>query len=217
MKSVPHVLVGAGGHGRVLLGMLKRAAVEVIGIVDARQDLKGRTIDDIPVIGPDSELENLDRSTVLVNGIGSTGNMQRRQAVFDAASARGFTFATVLHPSAFTEANAILESGVQIFAGAIVQSGCVIGANSILNTGAIIDHDSRIGRHCHVAPGVVLSGGVCVGDGTHLGAGSTVIQGIRIGANCVIGAGSVVIDDVPQGASVVGIPAKAINGKPTAR
>jgi len=96
-------------------------------------------------------------------------------------------------------------------AGAVVQAGCVIGSNTIINTRASVDHDSKIGAHVHVAPGVVLSGGVTIYDEAHLGTGAVVIQGVTIGRASVVGAGAVVIRDVSDGAKVVGVPAKVLS------
>jgi len=190
--------------------MLRALTGEVIGIVDVNPALKGKTVDDARVLGTDDVLETLDRTVLLVNGIGSVGSTERRQSAFESAKAKGFTFATVVHPRSIVDAATVLEEGSQVFAGAIVQTGSLIGANTILNSGATIDHDCRIARHCHIAPGSVLSGHVSVGGGTHIGAGATVIQGVTIGAGCVVGAGSVVIGDLPTGSKVVGSPAKPL-------
>ena len=66
----------------------------------------------------------------------------------------------------------------------------------------------RIGDHCYLSPGVVLSGDVAVEHGAFLGAGAVVVPGVRIGAGAVVAAGAVVIDDVPLGTTVIGVPAR---------
>ena len=63
--------------------------------------------------------------------------------------------------------------------------------------------------HCHLSPGVTLSGGVLVGDRTHIGTKAAVIQGIKIGSNCLIAAGSVVVNDMSSNTRVKGVPALA--------
>ena len=60
-------------------------------------------------------------------------------------------------------------------AGAVLQPGVLVGRNTVINTSASIAHDCRVGQHCHIAPGVTLSGGVEVGDNVLIGAGATVI------------------------------------------
>ena len=48
---------------------------------------------------------------------------------------------------------------------------------------------------------------------TAVGAGATVIHGVTVGADAIVGAGAVVIRDVPDGATVVGVPARALGGR----
>jgi maltose O-acetyltransferase len=55
-----------------------------------------------------------------------------------------------------------------------------------------------------------VSGVVSIGDHTFVGAGAVVIHGVRIAANCLVGAGAVVTHDVPPGATVAGVPARAL-------
>jgi len=85
-----------------------------------------------------------------------------------------------------------------------------IGVNAIINTRASVDHDCVIGGHVHIAPGVVLGGGITIGVGSHIGAGSSVIQNIRIGENALVAAGASVVTDFPDGANIAGVPAKVM-------
>lgn len=202
------IIVGAGGHARVLASALKAAGKVLTGFVDRDASLWGTMIDGSPVLGGDDFLERADGFTVLVNGVGSTELPIARREIFERFSSRGFRFASVVHPSAIVATGVDLGDGAQLMAGTVLQPGVVIGVNSIINTGAIIDHDSKIGAHCHVAPGCTLSGSVQVGDASHIGIGATVIESIRIGANVVVGAGTVVIRDLADGKRVIGIPAR---------
>lgn len=49
-------------------------------------------------------------------------------------------------------------------------------------------------------------------QGARLYAGAKIIGGVTIGAKAIIGANAVVLKDVPAGATVVGIPARVIQG-----
>lgn len=203
------VVLGAGGHARVLLGAL--ADVTILGLTDGDPAKAGAMVSGIPILGADDALKAFSVNQILlVNGVGSTGNNEKRRTLFVRFKEAGYTFLNVRHASATVAADAVLEEGVQIMAGVVLQTGCSIGENSILNTGAVVDHDCRIGRHVHIAPGAVLCGGVAVGDNAHVGAGATVIQGVRIGNDCLVGAGAVVVRDVPPGMKVAGVPAKEI-------
>jgi UDP-perosamine 4-acetyltransferase len=200
------IVVGAGGHGKVLISILKALDVPVFGIVDSR--FTGETAG-VLVLGNDSWL--LDKNPddyVLVNGIGSISFPEVRRKIFETYREKKFKFMTVVHPNAIVDPSSKLEEGVQVLAGAIVQASAQIGEDTIINTGSIVEHDCQIGPHCHIAPGVTLSGNVKIGHTCHVGVGATIIQGIQLGDECLIGAGSVVINNVGSKMRVAGTPAK---------
>lgn len=211
MSAIDIIILGAGGHGMVVADTARAAGNKVLAFTDVDQELHGRQILDIPVICGDDILSAHDPASVhLVVGIGSTRDTAVRRRVFQDLKANGFTFATIIHPSAIVGREVSIGEGAVIMAGAIIQPRTHIAENVIVNTGAQVDHDGRIGAHCHIAPGAVLSGGARVGAGTHVGSGAVVVQGISIGADAVIAAGAVVIRDVPDGMAVAGNPARRI-------
>lgn len=204
------VILGAGGHARVLLAALDALGAKVIGCVcPSAPDSHWPA--NIPWLGGDDCLADLDsKNVVLVNGIGSVGSSDLRRKVYEGATERGFSFASVVHPSAILAGRVTLGDGVQVMAGAVLQTGVRVGANAIVNTGAVIDHDSSLGAHCHVAPGVCLSGGVSIGVGAHVGTGASIIQGITIGEAALVAAGAVVVRHVAVGERVGGAPARSL-------
>ncbi len=208
MKGKPVILLGAGGHAKVLLDILLDQNIEILGIAekdgaDLPADLYG-----VPLIGNDSAVQQYPPDKVeLVNGIGSIGSTALRQKVYEKFKRQGYRFPQVIHPGAVVSQRAELGEGVQIMAGAVVNIGTRIKEDSIINTNASVDHDCLIGAHVHIAPGVTLSGGVTVGEGSHIGTGASVMQGIEIGANVIVGAGAVVIDNIETGKTVCGVPA----------
>lgn len=204
-----HVILGAGGHARSLLGLLAACDLPVAGCIAPAAPAAGWP-GGCPWLGDDSVLEGLDPVEVaLVNGLGSIGSTVLRRAVFEGARARGFHFPALVHPSVILAPDVRLADGSQVLAGAILQAGVRVAENALLNTGCIVDHDCNIGSHAHLAPRVTLSGGVRIGAGAHLGTAATVIQGVTIGAEAIVAAGALVIWDVAPGCRVFGIPAKA--------
>lgn len=209
--TLPVIVIGGGGHAKVLIDALRLRSVKMLGVTDIDPGKIGTSLLGVPVIGNDEAILRHPADGVrLVNGIGSIRAATQRSTVFQDFTSRGYTFAQVLHPSAVIASDALLAEGAQVMAGAVVQPGCRVGKNVIINTLASIDHDCWVGDHVHISPGATVCGDVRIGDGAHIGAGATVIQGIRIGAGCLIAAGAVVVKDVPDGATVKGVPAREI-------
>lgn len=199
------ILLGAGGHAKVLIDALQRAGIEVTGIVDPVLAETHPLWRGISVIGNDDDLLKLNpEQVILINGTGGLPYSSLRQRLFSLFTDVGFQFMNVIHPSAFIGSGVDLGMGVQIMAGAIIQADTAIGSNSIINTGALIDHDCVIESHVNLAPGVVVSGGVRIGEGAHIGPGATIIQGISIGAGAIVGAGTVVVKDLPEHHKLLG-------------
>lgn len=206
----PVVLLGAGGHARVLLDILKLQKRSVVSIVDPA--LAGSVFRGIPVLQRDEDVLRCFRpeEVELVNGLGGTGDNRLRRKLYYDFKKQGYKFAVLRHPGAIVAENVVLGNGTQVMAGAVIQTDCVVGENTIVNTGTIVEHDCRVGSNVHLAPGCILSGGVKISDDVHLGTGTTVIQNITIGRQCLIGAGSVVLRDLQEKNKAWGVPAKEV-------
>lgn len=212
MRSI--IVIGAGGHARVLIAALKGAGVMPRVCLDASEAKWSTDILGVPVIGNDDRLDELggNDDIELVNAVGFTRDPAPRCAVWRRFYGR-YRFSRVLDSSAVVAEDAVLGEGVQVLAGALIQTGATVGDNTIVNTGAQIDHDCNVGPHCHIAPGAVLCGGVSTGAASLIGAGAVIKQGVVIGADACIAMGAVVIRSVPDGAVVAGVPAVTLRGR----
>jgi UDP-perosamine 4-acetyltransferase len=205
--AMPNLLmVGGGGHARVLQELLTEAGHDLAGYVepsDASLLLEGAlqryTDEQVLALNPEEFL--------LINGIGSSGDLSLRASVFEKFKAGGFNFLQLVARTAHVSDSSAVTEGVQVMHTAVVHTDAKIDDNTIVNTGAIVEHHNVIGAHCHISIGAVLAGNVTVGNLTHIGANATVLQGVTIGSNCIIGAGAVVLNDVPDDHFAVGVPA----------
>ena len=193
MSRQPLVMMGAGGHAKVLHALVMALGRDIVGVCDPQLFQQGHSHwRGVPVLGGDEALAQFDPATLgLINGIGQLVGSQARKAIYERLRQAGFSFPTLVHPAAWIASSATLAQGVQVMAGAVVQPDCCVGENSIINTHASIDHDCVIGAHVHIAPGATICGGVSVGNGAFIGAGSTVIQEITVGMKTFLPAGAV--------------------------
>lgn len=206
-RDCPLLIIGAGGHAAVLAEIIKLTKRTVVGVVALQEQLIPGYAE-YPYLGDDVIIEQYDPATVqLINAVGavSVESNGKRAALFNQYKQKGFSFATLIHPSAVIASTASIGEGVQIMAGAIVQPNVKIAHNCIINTRASIDHDCQIGESAHIAPGAILSGNISLGRESHIGVGATLIQGLTIGEAVMICAGATIINKIASQQKVMGI------------
>jgi sugar O-acyltransferase (sialic acid O-acetyltransferase NeuD family) len=203
------VLIGGGGHAKVITQLLLRLPqYEMIGYV-APKDL-GPLLG-YPFLGTDEGVPGLVKKYPGLSAVLAFGKVKaksNRMDVYRAAKKQGLVFPALCAKSAIVAQDCSIGEGTVVMEGAVVQPGTKLGLLSIINTRACIDHDCVIGDEVHVAPGAVLSGGVSVGTGSLIGTGAAIIENIKIGKNCSIGAGAAVVADCEDNGTYVGVPAK---------
>ncbi len=71
----------------------------------------------------------------------------------------------------------------------------VIGEGSVIEANVFIAKGSRIGKNCHVMPGVFVGTNAVIGDNTVLYPNVTVYRDCVVGSDCIIHAGTVIGSD----------------------
>lgn len=209
-ETHPVVLLGAGGHAKVLLDVIRLRGHSILGVC-APELQPGTQWEGIEVLGNDAVLKALDPDQIcLVNGVGLVPRSTARRRVQETFSEKGYQWLTLEHPSSLRAAGGIIEDGVQLMASVTVQPGYRFGAGVIVNTGAVVDHDCQLGEHVFVGPGAVLCGGVKTGRGVFIGAGAVILPQVEIGDDTIIGAGAIVTRSVKAGCMAVGNPARIV-------
>lgn len=201
----PLILIGAGGHAKVLLSLIQSLEAEIVGVVDPMLAQEGQLRwRGLAILGGDACISSFKPDEVmLVNGIGKRVDDSVRLNIYEHFNQKGYRFAKLIHPHAYVDKDVFLGEGVQVMAGAVIQPGVVVAENTIINTRASLDHDCNISSHVHVAPGAVLCGQVSVAKSAFIGAGAIITQGIAIGEGAVIGAGASIVRNVPPGQKVL--------------
>ena len=203
------IVVGAGGHSRVVLAILSYYNnYNVIGVADSTSRSIGEKIDYTKISYTWEDLSSLYDNGVK-HAVIAIGDNKKRSTLFCQLKKIGFKFPNIIHPNAFVEKNAIFGSGNLITMGANIGSSVEIGNNCIIY-GSTIEHETKIENNVFIAPSVSIAGRVKLGDSCFIGIGSSVVEKITIGKRATIGAGSVVIDNVGNDLTVAGIPAKSL-------
>ncbi len=110
-----------------------------------------------------------------------------------------------------------LLTGIEIHPAAVIGEYCFIDHG----LGVVIGETSIIGNKVTLYHGVTLGGTTLAQEKRHptieddvvIGAGAQVLGPVTVGKGAHIGANAVVVKDVPAGATMVGIPARAVEGE----
>ncbi len=201
------VVLGSGGHAKVVIELLRAAGREVawcIGGPDAQGTCLG-----VEVVGGDDWLTRL-RAEGVRHAIPAVGDNALRRRLAAKAVDAGYDLVNAISPAAVVSPSARLGTGIAVMAGAVINADTTVGDLAVINTGATVDHDNVIGTAAFIGPRCALAGTVTVGDDAFLGVGCSVIPTVTIGAGATVGAGSLVIRNIPPGAMAYGSPTRVV-------
>lgn len=197
------VIIGAGGHAKVIADIVKKSGDNLLGFLDDSKEAGSEVLDAFVLGGVDSFLEYAD--AYLIIGI---GNPKVRETISQKLT--GCQLYTAIHPTAVIGEGVRIGEGTCVMANAVINPDAVVGKYCIINTAAIVEHDNRLADFVHVSPGAALAGTVTVGERTHIGIGANVKNNTAICADVVVGAGGVVIRDITEEGTYVGVPVRKV-------
>lgn len=208
-------LIGAGGHGREVMPMLRSMLQGKIAGLNSQllfvvENLEQETeINGYRAISLKAffELEGAKRFNVAI------GDSKVRQRIAETCLAQKIEPFPLLANSVTLLDNNEIGEGCMISEQTIITSNVRIGRFFQANSQCNISHDCVIGDYVTFAPGVKCNGNVSIGDHVYIGAGALIKQGkhgkpLTIGAGAVVGMGAVVTKDVEPHTTVVGNPAR---------
>lgn len=194
------VILGAGGHAKVIADILLSCGHTVKGFLDDR--VTGAVLG-LPVLGILGDAPRFS-SCRFVIGIGDNALRENLAERFD------LPWHTAIHPTAVVCREAVIGEGSVIMAQAVIGPSSRVGRHVIVNTAAVAEHDCIVEDFAHLSPRAVLCGGVRAGRRVHIGAGAVVLPGIRLCADTVAGAGAAVTANVDSPGVMAGVPARML-------
>ncbi len=202
------IIIGAGGHGKVVADIAKKNGYKIISFLD---DSVQKQLESYSIVGTTDDIDMIHKKDNEVDFFIAIGNNVVREQVFKKFQEKEITFPVLIHPSAIVDETVKIGRGTVVMANAVINVGTTIGKNCIINTGSTVDHDCILEDYVHVSPGVHVAGTVHLGKRTWLGIGSSIINNINICDDVIVGAGTTVINHIDSSGKYVGMPLRRIN------
>lgn len=198
------IIIGTGGHGRVIADIVMSAGDRVMGFLDDAPN-PPQAVCGFPVLGKVKDYTRFPEARFVI-GIGSATVRRKIAEMME-----GVSWYTAIHPAAtISRLETEIGEGTVVMAGAVVNVCTKIGKHCILNTGSSVDHDNRIGDYTHISVGARLAGTVTVGQSVWVGIGSVVSNNLTVCDGCYLGAGAVVVQNIEEPGTYVGVPARKL-------
>ncbi len=201
-------ILGAGDLGKQIAHHAKIGGFEPTCFFDDTKK-KGERINGVPVFGGMSDVKTHYLSKefdAAIIGVGYKHFSFRKQLYEEL---KGYIpLASIIPDSCVIDPTAKIGEGVMLYPGSIIDANVRIEDNVLINLGCIISHDSIVGKHSFLAPGVTLAGFVSIGECCNLGIRSTLIDHLTIAAYTQVGGGAVVVKDIEEAGLYFGVPAK---------
>lgn len=142
------LILGAGGHGKVVAEVAQAVGYDDIAFLDDNSD---------EAIGKISDMDKLfGKYTEAFVGI---GNNNVRHELLQKIIACGYTVPALIHPTAYVSKSAKVGQCNIIEPMAIVNANSIIGEGCIISVGSIVDHNCVVGECCHINAGAIVMSG----------------------------------------------------------
>lgn len=173
-----NVLIGAGGHSKVVYEIARKIDIVFDSFVDPN-------VENFLDLKKLNENDSIDSYFLGIGGI-TPKQLERRQEIYTRHKKAGCYPLSIVSALSHVSVSSLIGSGTLIANNVTVQPGAKIGENVILNTGSIIEHDAIIEDGAHIAPGAIILGGSVVGSCAMVGSGAVVLPGQTVPSSFLV-------------------------------
>ncbi|MYM56260.1 acetyltransferase [Thalassovita mangrovi] len=197
------VIFGAGQIAEVALAYIRRFGSDrVVGFTVDREYATQAEFHGLPVVPWDALETRFPPGEVKLLGPLSYQQLNGlRRDRHREGRARGYSFASFVHPSVHDMADHIGENCF-ILENTILQPFTRIGDGCVIWTAVHIGHHSTIGDHCFISSQVGISSGCTIGPGCLIGGQVGISNGVTIGADTYLETRCMIRRDLPPGSVV---------------
>ena len=144
------LIIGAGGHGKVVAEIAVALGYEKIAFVDDKN--------------PEAICKTGLLKSEYTEGFVAIGNNQIREKLQKLLKNTGYKIPILIHPTAYVSASAILGEGTVVEPMAVVNANVQIEDGGIVSVGATVDHDVQVGKYSHINAGSIVYANSVISD-----------------------------------------------------
>lgn len=214
MKRKNLVIIGEGGHAKVIYSEVKRIKNYKFNgfIKELKKNEKIKNFDTNYCLQITKTIKNLKKFIKENLFIVAIGNNQIRKKVVSKIenTFKTIMWETIISKNSNIATNVKIGKGTIIVAGSTVNFGTKIGNHCIINTNCSIDHENIIEDYSNCSPGTVSAGNVIIKEGAFIGIGTSIKQSTTIGKKVTVGGHSYVNKNCSPNSIYYGAPIKKI-------
>ncbi len=172
------VLIGAGGHAKVVYEISLQNSIKIDGFIDP----------EVQFFKSLKKMHDEDSFEHFFVGIGGSRveELEKRHSLFQSYKLKNCIALKLFSNTAAISETSSIGEGTLIAHNAVIQSEAKIGENVIINTGAIIEHDAIVEDGAHIGPGAIVLGGAKIGKMSMIGAGAVVLPASEVAPRMLI-------------------------------
>ena len=200
-----NIIMVGGFHEMVEL--CEDCGLNIVGIIDNK--LSG-TYEGVKVIGTDDDRHEIFKKYGNVPLVLTPDKPAIREKLYHLYKDAGFSFKTVVSPTARISRTATIGEGTVIQDKVNVSSHTKIGDFVKLNTMSNVMHDCVVGDFTTIAPNVCVLGRINIGDSCYIGANATILPDVKIVGETTVGAGATVLRTIEEKGVYIGTPIRLL-------
>ena len=200
-----NIIMVGGFHEMVEL--CEDCGLNIVGIID--NTLKG-TYEGVTVIGTDDDRHEIFKKFGDVPLVLTPDKPAIREKLYHLYKEVGFSFKTIISPTARISRTATIGEGTIIQDSVNVSSHTRIGSFVKLNTMSNVMHDCVVGDFTTIAPNVCVLGRIGIGKKCYIGANATVLPDLKIVDGTTVGAGATVLRSIEEAGVYIGTPTRLL-------
>ncbi len=200
-----NIIMVGGFHEMVEL--CEDCGLNIVGIIDNKMS---GTYEGVKIIGTDDDRHEIFKKYGDIPLVLTPDKPAIREKLYHLYKDAGFSFKTVISPTARISRTATIGMGAVIQDKVNVSSHTKIGDFVKLNTMSNVMHDCNVGDFTTIAPNVCVLGRISIGEKCYIGANATVLPDVKIVGNTTVGAGATVLKTIEEEGVYIGTPTRLL-------